>query len=216
MGSRKLQRGMALKDVLAFAFILFVFYVLFGGLFEPHRIRENARRASCQMNLKQLGLAFIQYTQDNDGEFPQGRAVGGAGWAGQVYPYVKSTGIYVCPDDRGDGPHISYTENLHLVHQKMTTLTHPALTVQLYEDSTPDCDPSTPDCDPSTPETVSAVGLSAPQDSQRHDSTTFMLNFLAVDGHVKYLKPGLVSNGLNAVPPKQAADRGYVMTFAIR
>ena len=36
------------------------------------RARENARRASCQSNLKQLGLGFIQYEQDYDERFPQG------------------------------------------------------------------------------------------------------------------------------------------------
>ncbi len=30
------------------------------------RARENARRASCQSNLKQIGLAWIQYSQDYD------------------------------------------------------------------------------------------------------------------------------------------------------
>ena len=30
------------------------------------RARENARRSSCQSNLKQIGLAFIQYAQDYD------------------------------------------------------------------------------------------------------------------------------------------------------
>jgi len=30
------------------------------------RARENARRSSCQSNLKQLGLGFAQYTQDYD------------------------------------------------------------------------------------------------------------------------------------------------------
>ena len=30
------------------------------------RARENARRSSCQSNLKQIGLGIIQYTQDYD------------------------------------------------------------------------------------------------------------------------------------------------------
>ena len=34
------------------------------------RARENARRSSCQSNLKQLGLAFAQYTQDYDERYP--------------------------------------------------------------------------------------------------------------------------------------------------
>ncbi|MEO6906466.1 MAG: type II secretion system protein [Abditibacteriaceae bacterium] len=34
------------------------------------RARESARRASCQSNLKQLGLAVLQYTQDYDERYP--------------------------------------------------------------------------------------------------------------------------------------------------
>lgn len=34
------------------------------------RARENARRSSCASNLKQLGLAFLQYRQDYDERFP--------------------------------------------------------------------------------------------------------------------------------------------------
>ena len=34
------------------------------------RARENARRASCMSNLKQIGLGFMMYTQDYDEKFP--------------------------------------------------------------------------------------------------------------------------------------------------
>lgn len=34
------------------------------------RARENARRTSCLSNLKQIGLGFMQYTQDYDEKFP--------------------------------------------------------------------------------------------------------------------------------------------------
>ena len=62
-------------------------------------MRENARRASCQSNEKQLGLAFIQYTQDYDERLPPAQFSTPVGWAGEIYSYVKSTGVYTCPDD---------------------------------------------------------------------------------------------------------------------
>ena len=34
------------------------------------RARENARRSSCQNNMKQLGLAIIMYAQDYDENYP--------------------------------------------------------------------------------------------------------------------------------------------------
>ena len=34
------------------------------------KVRENARRAACQSNLNQIGLAFAQYTQDYDELYP--------------------------------------------------------------------------------------------------------------------------------------------------
>lgn len=63
--------------------------------------REKARQISCTSNLRQLGLAFAQYGNDYDETLPLGTlsGLGGNGWAGQLYPYVKSAGAFACPDD---------------------------------------------------------------------------------------------------------------------
>jgi len=68
------------------------------------RARENARRSSCQSNLKQIGLGIMQYTQDYDERYPWGlpsplnaNQRRGIGWAGATYPYIKSTQVFVCP-----------------------------------------------------------------------------------------------------------------------
>lgn len=87
------------------------------------RARENARRASCQSNLKQMGLGFAQYINDYDSQYPYGcnKAVvsgnagaqdphsemdSGAGcnvqntythWMDTLQPYLKSKQIFTCP-----------------------------------------------------------------------------------------------------------------------
>jgi prepilin-type N-terminal cleavage/methylation domain-containing protein/prepilin-type processing-associated H-X9-DG protein len=55
------------------------------------RARENARRASCQSNLKQIGLATMQYNQDYD------ERMFSNAWATLLQPYAKSTQIFSCP-----------------------------------------------------------------------------------------------------------------------
>ena len=65
------------------------------------RARENARRASCQSNLKQIGLGFQQYAQDYDG-WTTGSGVYVApkdyhSWPSNLFPYVKSDQVFTCP-----------------------------------------------------------------------------------------------------------------------
>ena len=70
------------------------------------KVRENARRASCQSNEKQIALAFTQYTQDTDETLPTSylqEEGTGTYWPKRVYPYIKSLGVFKCPDDSGNG-----------------------------------------------------------------------------------------------------------------
>lgn len=78
------------------------------------RARENARRAVCQSNLKQIGLGLLQYTQDYDERFPpcimeqpvgatfdsNGESISGnIAWHLLIMPYVKSTQLFTCPSN---------------------------------------------------------------------------------------------------------------------
>ena len=203
--------GVTLTEVVyALIIIAFVAAVLFP-IFQ-HPISNNPR-TSCASNMKQLGLALTQYEQDADENFPAGTNPAGNGWAGELYPFTNSTGVYRCPDDTEKGKFISYAENHNLVKQNANSLARPGVTVELYEFTTLNCDPA-------ALETNSAVGISTPQDSKRHDGSTFnstySLNFLTVDGHVKYLTPRQVSGGPNAIRPKALPKRAYVETFAIK
>ena len=83
------------------------------------RARENARRSTCQSNLKQIGLGLLQYAQDYDEKMPcqsvdapggsypaattpypySAPAVGTwySNWLYSVYPYTKSWQVLTCP-----------------------------------------------------------------------------------------------------------------------
>lgn len=80
------------------------------------RARENARRSSCMSNLKQIGLAMMQYTQDMDEKLtPRFVTHGAVGayrlpngqlspntamlWYHMLYPYMKSIQIMNCPSE---------------------------------------------------------------------------------------------------------------------
>lgn len=93
--------GFTLIELLVVIAIIAILAAILFPVFA--KAREKARQTSCLSNNKQLGLGFMQYQQDYDEQFPtsnvNGQHILGQGWGGQIYPYIKSTGVYHCPDD---------------------------------------------------------------------------------------------------------------------
>ncbi|MDR3710753.1 MAG: DUF1559 domain-containing protein [Capsulimonadaceae bacterium] len=135
-------KGFTLIELLVVIAIIAILAAILFPVFAA--AREKARGAACLSNLKQLGLAYSQYEQDYDETVPSGTNPygGGNGWAGQVYPYVKSLNVFLCPDDTTQDDVISYATNANMVGYTaaitpipatIAVLTSPSLTVQLLE-----------------------------------------------------------------------------------
>jgi len=86
------------------------------------RARESARRASCQNNLKQMGLVFKMYANESKGElWPPGKKCAGTDcdenssmadiWSPDgrsIYPeYLTDTNVLLCPSDPEVGQSLS-------------------------------------------------------------------------------------------------------------
>jgi prepilin-type N-terminal cleavage/methylation domain-containing protein/prepilin-type processing-associated H-X9-DG protein len=96
------KQGFTLIELLVVIAIIAILAAILFPVFG--RARENARRSSCQSNLKQIGLGFAQYTQDYDETFPVEQmnataSPGPYGWADGLQPYLKSIQIFQCPSD---------------------------------------------------------------------------------------------------------------------
>ncbi|HVT12645.1 MAG TPA: prepilin-type N-terminal cleavage/methylation domain-containing protein [Fimbriimonadaceae bacterium] len=71
--------------------------------------KESAKRSSCLSNMKQLGLAVMQYMSDNDDTYPQvynGGSLCSHAEYTLIYPYMKNLNIMQCPDGGQTGDSI--------------------------------------------------------------------------------------------------------------
>ena len=90
------RKGFTLIELLVVIAIIAILAAILFPVFQ--KVRENARRASCESNEKQIGIAFTQYEQDGDEQTP-GSTQWGYGWAEKIQPFVKAKGVFQCPDD---------------------------------------------------------------------------------------------------------------------
>ncbi len=151
----------------------------------------GVRRAPCQSNLKLLGLAFAQYEQDHNDQFPPAKADGAAyGWAGLLLPYTKSTQLLQCPSEPHDGQpkpkltgYTDYWYDSRLFGRAMGDLGLPAQVLMCG------------DGNDGTETTNARYALSSFPPKWTNDEKSPMFrhegaaNYLFADGHVKGITP---------------------------
>jgi prepilin-type N-terminal cleavage/methylation domain-containing protein/prepilin-type processing-associated H-X9-DG protein len=195
---RSSHNGFTLIELLVVIAIIAILAAILFPVFA--RARENARRASCQSNLKQIGLGFAQYYQDYDekmpGTGPLGKFVGtGAGTNGQwmqgpagvactnnapclpadgaLNPYTKSTQIFICPSDtNGRQRSLSYSMNIDCDSKSIAAATQTSVTILAVDESA------------SLNDGQFIFGTDTPSVVHLEGA-----NCLFMDGHVKWRKP---------------------------
>lgn len=173
-------------------------------------VQERSRSVTCSNRMRELGMAILLFTQDNQGRFPRSSHSAAAnrepGWAASIAPYLGAPSAeanaawvnreFRCPGNTNDAPNAySYAMNVFFelrrgesyvgrpaTWRRVAHVPQPARTILLGE-------------------TVAAAGRMAPdhfmchqwsssaaaQRAVAHDRHGGRANYLFVDGHVESL-----------------------------
>ena len=128
--STRRPRAFTLIELLVVIAIICILVALLFPVFG--RVREGARRASCQGNLSQIGLGIKQYMQDYSqcmpyAEFAPATATSSSAgssvangmykWMDAIYPYIKNEQIFNCPDKAIDVPNYLFYQDVGVSNQ---------------------------------------------------------------------------------------------------
>jgi prepilin-type N-terminal cleavage/methylation domain-containing protein/prepilin-type processing-associated H-X9-DG protein len=205
------RRAFTLIELLVVIAIIAILAAILFPVFA--RARENARRASCQSQLKQIGLGLAQYTQDYDERLMGAGNTGvrdyadptvyntavGWNWIACIQPYIKSWQIFACPsatppawglagvDAPHDNSNTGYTYNGVLLNRHTAVIPTPATIIQVGESGRTAwmlLNPSPGYINWLPPTDINSLNV-----TQHFDGG----NFLFCDGHVKWQKKSATS-----------------------
>ncbi len=221
--SRQTSSGFTLIELLVVIAIIAILAAILFPVFAT--AREKARQATCASNLKQLGLAFIQYEQDYDEYFPVGTPsqIAGdehkSGWATAIYPYVKTYAVYSCPDDLYTPPNLynkcSYYMSWALTGYNNGTPTNPGPPMLLSQLMSPSQSVELAECTKnywSLPTTAIPLGDNSPTACGFSANSTLTVGSYAMGplGGSEYLSNPAIDLVSTYLPPRHSGGANYL------
>ena len=218
--SNRHKKGFTLIELLVVIAIIAILAAILFPVFA--RARENARRASCMSNLKQIGLGMMMYVQDYDGKYfyrdysnlgPG--VISGTGITIYSYwypvtgyqwilePYIKNTQLFVCPSNSSNYRSYAYNGNAATMQYTESMIDEPSKMLAIVDDQFGGgiaYVPGGTTWSSNFCETYNVPAGTCPADQQFYGRHLDGVNIAFMDGHVKWLKPVTLYNNGNQDP----------------